>query len=164
MPIEGSITDDSEIQTPADIHDEQIDDEPQLDQNTSASTMNGQHLCSSDVPIDMSPSIIAIKKKGPPYICDCGYNGLRKIARVISHQREGSCKKNPRTAPLIPCPVCSKSFTFSGLKSHLAPFTKASSRSTYSREHSQVTVESHKRILDEIKLKHAPKRLKLSVE
>lgn len=161
---ETTATEDSETRTPPDNFDEHCSDELQLDQNSSASTMDTQHLSSSDVPIELSPSIMAIKAKGPPYICDCGYDFKRKIARVINHQREGSCPNNPRTAPLIPCPICSKAFTFSGLKSHFKPFTKPSSRSTYSRDHAQVNVENHQRILEEIKQKHAPKRLRLSVE
>lgn len=164
MPEQASI---AEQPTVTESLDEPIDDEQQLDPNATITTppiSNGQRPGSvaPDVPIELSPSIIAIKKRGPPYICDCGYNCKRLIARVINHQREGACPNNPRTAPLIPCEVCSKSFTFSGLKSHLKPFAEKSSRSTYSREHSQVTVQRHKEILEEVKLKYAPKRLKLS--
>lgn len=161
-----SIGEQIETEAPIESRHDLLDGGSQSDQNATTSTLNGQSsspVAPNIAPTQSSVSIEEARKKGPPYICDCGYDCKRKIARLINHQREGACPNHPRTAPLIPCPVCTKPFTFSGLKSHLAPFVKESSRGTYSHEHSQLTVENHKRILEEVKLKHAPKRLKLSV-
>lgn len=154
----------SETQTSSELAESLThDNDEQVVPNSTAQTPS-EPVPYEEQATGLTPNVLAIKRRGPPYICDCGYDGKRKIARIVNHQREGACPKNKRTAQLIRCPVCPKSFTFSGLKSHLQPFTKTSSRSTYSHEHSHVSVEKHKQILDEIKLKYAPKKLRLCAE
>lgn len=112
--------------------------------------------------IEPQPNIVAERKRtsGPPYICECGYDAKRKKARLTNHQQEGHCHLYQRTAPLIPCPVYSKTFTYGGLKSHLLPFTKPSIRGTYSEEHAMVNIEKHKQHYEEVKSKFAPKKRK----
>lgn len=106
-----------------------------------------------------SAYLSGLLQKGPPYECKCGRIMTIK-SRIITHLEKGRCKsqRNERKAPMIPCPVCKKQFVFDGLKSHLNPFTKPSSRSTYNRYHAMVSVERHKKIFAEVVEQFGPKK------
>lgn len=151
VPEQFDLTNQRQTNSPTSTsNDERTSAAPHETNSTASSATNHQQLNTNET---------ARKRRGGPYICDCGYDCKYLKSRLKNHQSSGACPKHPRTDPLHACPVCFKEFTFSGLKSHLKPFTKPSSRSTYNQEHSMVSVEKHKQVLEEVILKFGPKKL-----
>lgn len=94
------------------------------------------------------------------YICICGYNAKNKSHRLKNHQKQ-YCKMMKKSVPVHPCPICGKQFSYDGLKSHLLAFTKTERGGTYKEEHATVSKDDHKKILEEVKSKYGPKKIKI---
>lgn len=95
------------------------------------------------------------------YVCDCGYNAGTRSHRILNHQLQHCSNREKSVRTDIPCPVCEKTFTYDGLKSHLLPFTRSNKKSgTYNEAHTSKTAVEHQGILAEVKIKYGPKKFR----
>lgn len=94
------------------------------------------------------------------YVCDCGYHAGTRSNRLINHQMQYCPNREVSVRTDIPCPVCAKTFTYDGLKSHLLPFTKTNRKSstTYNEAHEHKNAIEHEKILTNVKNMYGPKK------
>lgn len=93
------------------------------------------------------------------YVCDCNYNAKKRKNHLLNHQLQHCENREVVVRTDIPCPVCKKTFTYDGLKTHLLPFTRPNKKGgTYNAAHGTKTAADHQAILSDIKIKYGPKK------
>lgn len=130
--------------------------------------MNKQTLMVVNVPEVNVPSTMAIVspvnttqdhsyaaltlKPSKQFICaKCGIVVKRKYALQIHEKFH--CKKREKCPKNSICPICSKSFTYDGLRSHFLGFINSEQNGRKPRDlHGKYSPEEHKRQLEKIKL------------
>lgn len=87
------------------------------------------------------------------FLCSkCGYVAKRKYT-LQNHEKFHCSKSNVKVVKNQKCPICFKSYTHNGLRSHLLGFTKASSTGRTPRgAHALYTPEEHSTHLAKIRL------------
>lgn len=99
------------------------------------------------------------KNEDGHYVCDCGYSAGNRSNRLLNHQLKYCPNREVSVRTDIPCPVCDKTFTYDGLKSHLLPFTRANRKSgTYNEAHGSKNAADHQAILAKVKIMYGPKK------
>lgn len=95
-----------------------------------------------------------------PFACpDCGRT-LKIKYNLETHRREHCKESIEKNDKNMKCPVCDQVYTYNGLRSHLNQFTGNKKGKHIARgEHSKVSPEDHKSILDEIKNKYKQNKL-----